>query len=294
MNVVMTGAGAFVEVQGTAEQTPFGKERLDELIALAAAGHRPADRAAAPRRPRAAARRPSSSDAGRSSSPPPTAPRPRSWRRLLRDVPVPRARPRRPSARSRCLPRARRPTRTTPSPRRAPARPPPGCSPSRDDSGLEVDALGGRPGVLSARYGGCGLTTPSAASRCSASSADVPPAQRGARFRSVVALCAPGGREATVGGRGRRRDPDRAARQRRVRLRPAVLLPAARRDLRRAHARGQARGEPSRAGRWRRRAASSSGGPPLPRRESSFNQRDGFGLDIKRGTRDAMVNLVAT
>jgi ribonuclease PH len=38
MNVVMTGAGAFVEVQGTAEQTPFAKERLDELIALAGAG----------------------------------------------------------------------------------------------------------------------------------------------------------------------------------------------------------------------------------------------------------------
>jgi len=38
MNVVMTGAGAFVEVQGTAEQTPFSKERLDEMLALAAAG----------------------------------------------------------------------------------------------------------------------------------------------------------------------------------------------------------------------------------------------------------------
>jgi ribonuclease PH len=38
MNVVMTGAGAFVEVQGTAEQTPFGKERLDELLALAGEG----------------------------------------------------------------------------------------------------------------------------------------------------------------------------------------------------------------------------------------------------------------
>jgi ribonuclease PH len=38
MNVVMTGAGAFVEVQGTAEQTPFTKERLDELLALAGAG----------------------------------------------------------------------------------------------------------------------------------------------------------------------------------------------------------------------------------------------------------------
>jgi ribonuclease PH len=38
MNVVMTGAGAFVEVQGTAEQTPFRKERLDDLLALASSG----------------------------------------------------------------------------------------------------------------------------------------------------------------------------------------------------------------------------------------------------------------
>src|SRR5688500_7347729 len=29
MNVVMTGAGEFVEVQGTAEQVPFGRRRLD-------------------------------------------------------------------------------------------------------------------------------------------------------------------------------------------------------------------------------------------------------------------------
>jgi len=38
MNVVMTGAGAFVEVQGTAEHTPFSKARLDDVLTLAAAG----------------------------------------------------------------------------------------------------------------------------------------------------------------------------------------------------------------------------------------------------------------
>ena len=40
MNVVMTGTGEFVEVQGTAEQTPFGRAQLDELLALAGAGIR--------------------------------------------------------------------------------------------------------------------------------------------------------------------------------------------------------------------------------------------------------------
>jgi len=38
MNVVMTGAGAFVEVQGTAEHEPFTKERLDEMLDLAGGG----------------------------------------------------------------------------------------------------------------------------------------------------------------------------------------------------------------------------------------------------------------
>jgi ribonuclease PH len=38
MNVVMTGSGRFVEVQGTAEGTPFSRSELDSLIALAEAG----------------------------------------------------------------------------------------------------------------------------------------------------------------------------------------------------------------------------------------------------------------
>ena len=39
MNVVMTGAGGFVEVQGTAEGAPFSKAELDALLALATAGN---------------------------------------------------------------------------------------------------------------------------------------------------------------------------------------------------------------------------------------------------------------
>ena len=37
-NVVMTGSGRLVEVQGTAEGQPFSREQLDEMIALAAQG----------------------------------------------------------------------------------------------------------------------------------------------------------------------------------------------------------------------------------------------------------------
>ncbi len=38
MNVVMTGAGGFVEVQGTAEGTPFSRAELDALLELAGDG----------------------------------------------------------------------------------------------------------------------------------------------------------------------------------------------------------------------------------------------------------------
>ncbi len=39
MNVVMTGSGLFIEVQGTAEGAPFDKAELDALLALAATGN---------------------------------------------------------------------------------------------------------------------------------------------------------------------------------------------------------------------------------------------------------------
>ncbi|HXT04959.1 MAG TPA: ribonuclease PH, partial [Casimicrobiaceae bacterium] len=38
MNVVMTGAGGFVEVQGTAERTPFSRAEFDALLTLAQQG----------------------------------------------------------------------------------------------------------------------------------------------------------------------------------------------------------------------------------------------------------------
>ena len=38
MNVVMTGSGGFVEVQGTAEGSPFSRAELDALLDLAGAG----------------------------------------------------------------------------------------------------------------------------------------------------------------------------------------------------------------------------------------------------------------
>jgi ribonuclease PH len=37
-NVVMTGGGRYVELQGTAEGTPFSRDDLDEILDLASAG----------------------------------------------------------------------------------------------------------------------------------------------------------------------------------------------------------------------------------------------------------------
>lgn len=38
MNLVMTGSGQFVEVQGTGESGPFSRNQLNELMALAESG----------------------------------------------------------------------------------------------------------------------------------------------------------------------------------------------------------------------------------------------------------------
>lgn len=69
-----------------------------------------------------------------------------------------------------------------------------------DDSGLVVDALGGRPGVLSARYGGEGLTDPQRVELLLGEMDGVPWEKRTARFRCVIALAWPGGRLETVEG----------------------------------------------------------------------------------------------
>jgi len=74
-----------------------------------------------------------------------------------------------------------------------------------DDSGLEVDALDGRPGIYSARYAGVATTWPDRREALLAELRDVPSDRRGGRFVCSMVLLLPDGREldgfGTVAGR---------------------------------------------------------------------------------------------
>ncbi len=62
-----------------------------------------------------------------------------------------------------------------------------------EDSGLEVDALGGAPGRLSARYAGNNASDKDRVSYLLSRMQDVPWHKRSARFRCVIAVATPGG-----------------------------------------------------------------------------------------------------
>ncbi|WP_084385769.1 RdgB/HAM1 family non-canonical purine NTP pyrophosphatase [Rhodococcus sp. WMMA185] len=72
-----------------------------------------------------------------------------------------------------------------------------------DDSGLEVDALNGMPGVLSARWSGVHGDDNANTSLLLAQVQDVPDGRRGANFVSACALVVPGGDESVVRGEWR-------------------------------------------------------------------------------------------
>jgi XTP/dITP diphosphohydrolase len=69
-----------------------------------------------------------------------------------------------------------------------------------DDTGLEVDALGGAPGVFSARYAGPACSFEANNTKLLAALEGVPTKKRAARFRCVIALAWPGGR--SLGAQG--------------------------------------------------------------------------------------------
>ena len=69
-----------------------------------------------------------------------------------------------------------------------------------DDSGLEVDALGGEPGRLSARYAGEGASDRDRINYLLTRLEGVPEEKRSARFRCVIAIATPDGKVALCSG----------------------------------------------------------------------------------------------
>jgi XTP/dITP diphosphohydrolase len=66
----------------------------------------------------------------------------------------------------------------------------PGAAAIADDSGLEVDALGGAPGIFSARYAGAGADDAANNAKLLRALADTPRTERRARYRCVVVYVA--------------------------------------------------------------------------------------------------------
>ncbi|MBX5463962.1 MAG: RdgB/HAM1 family non-canonical purine NTP pyrophosphatase [Clostridia bacterium] len=64
-----------------------------------------------------------------------------------------------------------------------------------DDSGVAVEALGGRPGIHSARWAGTGATAEANNRKLLQEMTGLPPERRGATFHAALALVAPDGRE---------------------------------------------------------------------------------------------------
>ena len=75
-----------------------------------------------------------------------------------------------------------------------------GCAALGDDSGLEVDALGGAPGIHSARYAGSAQDSHANLAKLLQALAGVPEAQRTARYRCVIVVARPAGQTLAAEG----------------------------------------------------------------------------------------------
>ena len=236
LNVVMTSGGRLVEVQGTAEGQPFDRAQLDRLLELGAVGM--ANIEAAQLRAVAAPDEPAARGACHGE------------RRQGRRAVAP-ARPRGRGARDRGRGERRQ---TYAGNALLKARAALAAADGRiglgDDSGIEVTALGGEPGLHSARWEG-----PGDADRNTALLARLTgTADRSAAFVCALAAILPDGREIVVEGRVDGVIARGPARRGRLRLRPPLRAA-------RGHAHGR-RAQPRR----RRTSSRTAGAPRAPSR----------------------------
>jgi len=94
-----------------------------------------------------------------------------------------------------------------------------------DDSGLEVAALKGAPGIYSARYAGDGAGDAGNIRKLLDDLKGVPPAEREAAFRCVLVLCRPDGRYHSFDGRWAGRIAEEPAGQGGFGYDPVFFLP---------------------------------------------------------------------
>ncbi|HHU76761.1 MAG TPA: ribonuclease PH [Firmicutes bacterium] len=199
MNIVMTGRGELIEIQGTAEKRPFSKDELDQLLALASSGVELL----------ISAQKESLGEIAEKIQPPPKERRLllasfnegkiKELRELLAPLPLkvvslrdfPLLTPVEETGSTfeeNAILKAETYSRIT------------GEMVLADDSGLEVEYLQGRPGIYSARFAGEGATDEQNNSLLLKMMENVPPAGRKARFVCVVALAAPGEKTRTAEG----------------------------------------------------------------------------------------------
>ncbi|RJX29473.1 MAG: ribonuclease PH [Dethiobacter sp.] len=197
MNIVMTGKGELVEVQGTAEKKPFSREELNKFLDLGAVGIKTLISRQRESLGEVAARIGSfdkklllaTHNEGKVVE----------LKKMLSSLPLEiyslRDFPQLPvveetgsTFKENAVLKAETISRLT------------GEAVLADDSGLEVECLGGKPGVRSARFAGEGATDEENNTLLLKLMENVPLSERKARFVCVMALAAPGKKTKTVEG----------------------------------------------------------------------------------------------
>ena len=115
-----------------------------------------------------------------------------------------------------------------------------------DDSGLEVDALGGAPGIHSARYAGAAQDSRANVAKLLQALAGVPEPQRTARFRCVLVVARPDGRTLVAEGSCEGRITGRPSGSAGFGYDPVFFFPPAGMTFAELPRGDQERGEPSR------------------------------------------------
>ena len=128
-----------------------------------------------------------------------------------------------------------------------------------EDSGLEVDALGGEPGPLHHRRGWDGRTAYETSQRLLDALEGVPAERRTARYRTVIVVALADGAVIEAEGACEGVIADAPRRQRGLRLRPHLLPALAGQDDGRAEYRGQEPHQPSGLGRGEPEGAAAQG-----------------------------------